>query len=616
MFRLLRRNLFRFSFFNKHSSNLKNGGLLNKFEDFKSEDKKSSNILKETDLLSNFSEITKMMEQIYTKEIQINDDSLLQLMTKIEILPSTTDLSTLKVLIIFMSFIIKRNAKLDFSSFLKIIPKIDQISKTMTLPPNMESELLFIKCFLQKEGKELYYNYFRTHLNEMDEKNVLTFLMNIRKLNMVAPDENFVKLLSEDQDFLTNLFSKIKLDNKNANTISSLIISFSLFKLENKALWAEAMQKSCLLLPSMSDSSLSLILGNASNNFKITSTALNSFSNEFFNRLKNGVPMNTRYFTDFLRNLVNRNIQKNTIEFTPNLLSELKTYIIKNKELFAISEIITLIHFYAVINYEDKDFVKVLEEKIYSYKGQINVDLIAVFMYAICILNMYSQNFLNFVASNLNKFPFHKLNRNNFAMVMISLFSIDIEVNDSSLKKSSQFNNYLQKYLPDYHNVSLRYLSKNVNTSTHNNMDSVFDFVTYAKCFGLEVITEPIFYCYNVDFVIKNYRKAQVNIEKAIEKLEKNEAEMKASLLLMANTKKERSQIDFSPKDDLIVEIDGPRHYIKDRIKGGTLLKRRLTEKLGYKLVVLSSKDCLKIAKIGDKKTKLTTFLNIILGPK
>lgn len=612
MFRIFRKNLFRFCFLNKPFLSLKID-FLSKLEDFNYVNQNTASIANEFDSLSDFSDITKIMEQIYTNKIKLNDELLLKIITKSEILPSDPKLSSLKTLIIFISFTIKKYSKFDLSSFRRILPKLEQISKNMTLPAVLESERLFINSFLLKEGKEVYFNFFKSKLNEMDERNVLTFLLNIRKLTMFSVDHNFVNLLKKDQEFLTALFSKIKIENKDANAISSLIISFSIFKLQNRLIWDNALLRSCSVLPTMSDLSLSQVLGNASNNFRINSKVLNSFSNEFLSRLKNDIPMNTRCFTDFIRNLVNRNIQKNTVDFNEDLLSELKRYIIKNNELFRINEIITLINFYAVINYEDKGFIKGLEEKIYLYKDRIDVDLIAIFMYAICILEMYSQSFLNFVTANLNNIPFDKLNRNNFAMIIISLFSIDIEV-DNSFNKSPQLNESLRKYLPDYQNVSLRYLSKIGSTSTLANMETVFDFFTYAKCFGFEVISEPIFYCYNVDFVIKNYKKVEANIEKAIENLEKNEAELKASLILKVNNKKERSQIDLSPDDDLIVEIDGPRHYIKDRIKGGTLLKRRLTKKLGYKMVVLSSKECLKLAKIGDKKMKLTNFLNIIFA--
>lgn len=301
--------------------------------------------------------------------------------------------------------------------------------------------------------------------------------------------------------------------------------------------------------------------------------------------------------------------------------------IVKNQIKIDLEQTASILLLFAKVSFKKPEIIKLLFDKIKESNAVIPYYRFAAIFRALAILEYYEDKdlmriFEEKLYDDAEKRILSSIREKNDADYRKIVVSLVWGMHAILVERPEIIQN-LDKFKERYE-FFMEYYFEFVQLPLINNFSAAnfgrFGVYPILKVLGFRPIPEKIVDIFNIDIVIPNINsqklreiRENLHLESAIEKINRfssNPSELSQEIekdkVLLGNFSE-----NIDKENSLLIELHGPNHYIKSEefLKGGTLLKERILRKSGYKLLVFPYSECLEFT---EKFSRRQIFLDLI----
>ena len=399
------------------------------------------------------------------------------------------------------------------------------------------------------------------------------------------------------------LFKYIKIEMSELNFVH-IFQAIMRLEIREKDLIVEFCRVSNILLKKISNYSFSAAINSIQENIEQFNPLKTIIKNEINRRLYS---LEIPQFFGILRGISHSNF----IDYEEILLFS-KKYLITNIDLFIDDEVATLMFCFAQVKSKDDEIISNLLSRIPKMEKR-SINSSSLILWSLAVLNKLSLNpkitslLMNQILSHDFTYGKEIMSKTQINQVLISFNFFEDKNNfpEIDFEKMKQLYQSILSEKFDFHKQNFKFNNKGSKNS--------FDIIKAISIMNLNPIPELFFNNYTVDLTLLNINE---NTFKECRNLIQNMDITKFEELWKNWEFKHEKEFDLqkltsSTDDKLLIEINGPYHYLGDsnKIKGATLLKQRHFDEFGYRHVSFTQMECYNLS-IGFGKEKMSLFLD------
>ena len=289
----------------------------------------------------------------------------------------------------------------------------------------------------------------------------------------------------------------------------------------------------------------------------------------------------------------------------------IKTYLLKHLDKMTSNSIASVLALFAYAYYiNDMVFISNLFNNLKETKlNLLPDDMIGLLLRAVVIYQHYDPELWKMIEEKLlaERYQafFASISKNNALManriaeLTLGIQAVILEKPEIIINKEI-FGEFFQR---------LRVFYQDLIQSRAVEKYSPYEMSTFAvfhiiKALNLNPIPEQMVSIFNIDIYIPHITielldqiEKNMNLEQIVEEINSLLDNPEAMESQAANDRKlAKLVINENIKDSLLIEIHGPSHYFGDEkyMKGGSILKERLLNKIGSRLLIIKQSECIE----------------------
>ena len=480
----------------------------------------------------------------------------------------------------------------------------------------------------------IYSEFFKKNLRIFSEKEYISSFLSFTKFYAHFEKAAFVEnkdtsqqkqlmrgLLVDSPDVINKIKSTLLKETPDLPLLVNLAYCISRLNFENQEIWDLLTNKLALHMKSLDDNRFRVALaaltaqGKCNNAFLLT-----EFKSHFDARLtESPKELNPEYFVRCLRSFVNANL--NVINRKDPSLKLYEEFIEMKAEEFTLDQFLSVFYFFSQINYENKTMIEFVLQKILKMvqpSDFTKMERLSLFFWSGSILVPHTnlvEKFWDLFLQYIQAVDFDFMNEKNLVNIVLpsclwlKIYAEESSKNPSITSKLSQlrelaFDRVFRHSTPLYAYEGL-------------------DLYLICQSIGLTVNSEVLVEIYPVDYYLEDF--LDIDFTEKLQNISQITNEFKRRFPGQGNKIKEQKcpfkslketeeYIQKTKEKALLIEVQGPTHYIMDESEEKTVskLKGWILKGSGFNCLMIKSSLCKEIGEIPEIEGKIRRVLEIL----
>jgi len=526
-----------------------------------------------------------------------------------------------------------------FDEILKIYKKLfktqmqdfkekDIFSITVTRANN----LLFAMSFFNEINEEflnIFCDFFSKNLRIFSDKEYISTLMTIAKLFAYYEKAAFLEnkdnshkmqklrsMVIETPELLNKIKGVLMNQNMDFSNLVNLAYALSRINYPKQEIWDMIINSVALNMRKLDDSKFQMAVSAiTSQNQCKNLMLLTEFKSHFDSRLtESHKNLKIEYFVRCLRAFVSSNIS-----IINNKDASLKLYvdfIQTRKNDFTLPQNIALLYFFAQINYNNTTIINEVIQRILTEikPDDFNkIEHLTLFFWAGGVLLHNVPQFWEVYTEYIKNINLEFMNAKNIVNNILPCYIL-MKIYNENMKDEI----LLAKFKKLRELAFQKVFKDNTPLIAHEGLD----LYNICRAMGLNIHSEVLIEISPVDYYIEDFLTVDFN-EKMVKideitneflRIFPGEGKPIVDMRCEFNTIKDIEEfIDKTKQNALLIEIQGPTHYILEETfeKGASISKGRILRSAGFKCLVMKYSLCKEIGEIPNIKGKIKRVLEI-----